>query len=103
MKEVIGSFTGGKVGAAFFRGSKPIDGIWATSDLVVTNACIIPVGYGVGDHRLFAVDFTAAEFIGKHPPTIGRSAARKLNTNIEGCAEDYNADLGKTIRRHRLM
>ena len=94
MKEVVGSLTGLKVGATFFQGSKPIDGIWATSDLVVKNACIIPVGYGVGDHQLFLVDFTAASFIVKHPPTIGRSAARKLNTRIECCADGYNADLG---------
>ena len=103
MKELVGSFTGQQVGATFFRGSKPIDGIWATSDLVVKNACIMPVGYGLGDHRLFIVDFTAASFIGEHPPTIGRLAARKLNTRIECCADDYNVDLGKNIRRHRLM
>ena len=84
MKEVVGSFTGKKVGATFFRGSNPIDVIWATSDLVVTNTFIMPVGYGVGDHQLFLVDFTAASFIAKHPPTIGRSAARKLNTRIKG-------------------
>ena len=47
MKEVVGSFTGQQVGATSFRGSKPIDGIWATSDLVVTNACIMSVGYSV--------------------------------------------------------
>ena len=69
----------------------------------MTNACIMPVGYGVGDHQLFVVDITAASFIGEHPPTIGRLAVRKLNTRIEGCAEDYNAYLGKNIGRHRLM
>ena len=100
MKEVVGSCTGQQVGATFFRGSKPIDGIWATSDLFVTNACIMPVGYGVGYHRLCVLYFTAASFIGKHPPTIGHSAARKVNTRIECCADDYNAELGKKIRIH---
>ena len=84
MKEVVGSFTRQQVGATLFRVSKLIDGIWATLDLVVTNACIMPVGYGVADHRLFVVDFNAASFVSEHPPTIGRSAARKLNTVIEG-------------------
>ena len=35
MKEFVGSFIGQQVGATFFRGSKPMAGIWATSDLVV--------------------------------------------------------------------
>ena len=38
MKEVVGEFTGEKVGAAYFRGEKPIDGIWATSDVTVVRA-----------------------------------------------------------------
>ena len=63
----------------------------------------MPVGYEVGDHRLFLVDFTAASFIGEHSPTIGRSAARKMNIRIECCVDDYIADLGENIRRHRLM
>ena len=57
MKEVVGSFTGKQVGTTFFRGSTPIDGVWATPDIVVTGACIMPVGYGIGDHCLFVVDF----------------------------------------------
>jgi hypothetical protein len=52
MKEVVGSFTGKKIGATFFRGSKPIDGVWATLDVDVVSACVMPVGYGIGDHRM---------------------------------------------------
>ena len=50
MKEVVSTFTGQKIGATFFRGSKPIDGIWATSDIVVVGACVMPCGYGVEYH-----------------------------------------------------
>ncbi len=53
MKEVIGTFTNQPVGPTFFQGSKPIDGIWATSDISVCNAAIMPAGYGIGDHRFF--------------------------------------------------
>ena len=52
MREVVGDFTGKRLGATFFRGSKPIDAIWATSDLEVAHACVMPVGYGVGNHLL---------------------------------------------------
>ena len=40
MLEVVGEFTGRKIGPTFFRGSKPIYGIWATPDLVVTHVII---------------------------------------------------------------
>ena len=68
MQEVVSTFTREKLGATYFRGSKPIDGIWATPDLVVTGACVMPAGYGVGDHRLFVVDFLTSSVIGHSPP-----------------------------------
>jgi hypothetical protein len=68
MTEVVGDFMGRWFGATFFRGREPIDTIWATRDLDVAQACIMPVGYGVGDHRLSVVDFFTASMIGTFPP-----------------------------------
>ena len=45
MNKVVGTFTNEPLGAAFFRGTNPIDGIWATSDVIVTDACVMPAGY----------------------------------------------------------
>jgi hypothetical protein len=75
MSEVVGDFTGTLVGATFFRGSKQIDGVWATKDIQVVNACIMPAGYGVGDHRLFVVDFRLQSLVGASPPKVVRVAA----------------------------
>jgi hypothetical protein len=50
MSEAVGDFTGKKLGATFFRGTKPIDGVWATKDITITHACVMPAGYGMGDH-----------------------------------------------------
>ena len=47
MKEVIRDFTGAELGPTYFRGSKPIDGIWATPDVQISNACVMPAGYGI--------------------------------------------------------
>ncbi len=63
MKGVVGDFTGTPVGVTFFRGSKPIDGVWATSDIMVCNASIMPAGYGIRDHRLFLIDFASSNII----------------------------------------
>ena len=50
MKEVVEEFTARQLGASYFCGSEPIDGVWSTGDITVTNACVMPVGFGVGDH-----------------------------------------------------
>jgi hypothetical protein len=64
MKEVVGDFTTKQLGATYFWGCEPIDAIWATSDVTVANVCMMPVGYGVGDHRLFVVDFATETVVG---------------------------------------
>ncbi len=50
MSEMVGDFTGEKLGTTYFPGTKPIDGIWATKDIVITHACVVPTRYEVGDH-----------------------------------------------------
>ena len=64
MNEVVGGVIGQQLGATRFRGSQPIDGIWATPDTVVTNLCVMPAaGHRVGDHRLFVVDFLISSLV----------------------------------------
>ena len=59
MGEAVGDFIGKKLGATFLRGTKPIDRVWTTADVVITGACVMPAGFGIGDHRLFVLsDFT---------------------------------------------
>jgi hypothetical protein len=72
-------------------GSAPIDAVWATSDVAVVHACVMPVGYRVGDHCLFVVDFVTALLVGTGcSQQIVRPALCCLNTRIAGCALRYN-------------
>jgi hypothetical protein len=103
MKEVVGDFTGTPIGSTFFRGSKPIDGVWATSNITVSNAAIMPAGYEIGDHRLFVINFLMMDIIGKSPPRIVRPASRRLNTKIPRVAAEYARILEKKILKHRLI
>ena len=50
MKEVVLNATGKELGTTYFKGITPIDGIWETSDIGIANACVVPAGYGIGDH-----------------------------------------------------
>jgi hypothetical protein len=104
MSEVVGEFTGKKVGPTFFRGSKPIDGIWATCDIVITHACVMPVGYGVGDHQAFVVDIQEGSLIGEAPFRIKRFTTRRLNTKVSsGATKKYLEKLEDGLARHRLI
>ena len=68
MKEVVLTATGKALGATYFRGSTPIGGIWATSNIGIANACVMPAGYGVVDHRLFVVDLIISALSGNNTP-----------------------------------
>ena len=68
MNEVVWIFTGNKIVATLFRGSKPIDEVWETPDIVVVRSCVMPESYGVGDHRLFVLYFLTSSLIGQTPP-----------------------------------
>ena len=103
MSEVVGTFTGKKIGPTYFRGSKPIDGIWATTDVTVTPAYVMPVGYGIGDHCLFVVDVLINSLIGTDPVRIVRPQARRLNTKIPGTVAAYNQELESLVLRHRIV
>ena len=63
----------------------------------------MPAGYGVGDHRLFIIDFLTLSLIGNVPPWIVRAQARRLNTNIPRAAENYVNQFEKNVLRHNII
>jgi hypothetical protein len=104
LREAILHHTQKRKGGTFFRGSKPIiDGLWITSDIDISNACVMPFGYGVGGHRLFALDVTIESLIGTRPQKIVRPASRRLNSKIPHFAEAYIRSLEANITQHRLI
>ena len=103
MGEAVGDFTGKKVGATFFRGKTPIDGVWTTADVVITGACVMPAGFGIGDHRLFVLDFLTSSLVGHDPPKIVRAAARRLNTQIPSAEKNYLERFEDLIIEHKIV
>jgi hypothetical protein len=76
LQEVIMQHTGTSPGATFFRGSKPIDGLWVSNDLNISNACMMPIGYGIGNHRAFILDIPIESLVGENPVKIVCPAGR---------------------------
>jgi hypothetical protein len=102
MREVVGDFTGKQLGATFFRGSSPIDAVWATPDVEIVGACVMPCGFGIGDHRLFVIDIRTDSLVGEKPPRIIRASARRLNTKVPRGTDRYIDKLEKDLRAHRI-
>ena len=63
----------------------------------------MPVVYGVGDHRLFIIDFLKSCLVGASPPSIVRSAPRRLNSRIPAAAEDYSDIFEHLVLEHKLI
>ena len=64
----------------------------------------MPAGFGVGDHRLFVVDFQEESLVGTAPFRIKRFASRRLNTKTSsGATQKYLRRLEKQLLRHRLI
>eukprot|EP00957_Ditylum_brightwellii_P175903 13394540-Ditylum_brightwellii.AAC.1 len=62
----------------------------------------MPVGYGLGDHRCFVVDFTLSSIVGRSLVRVKKLKARKLNTKLPRVAEKYNKLLEANLRRHNV-
>ena len=103
MREVVGNYTGELIGPMYFQGQLPIDGLWATGDITIANACLMPTGYGIGNHRLFIIDFLTSFFIGTGPPWERRAASWGLNTRLPQVVAKYNKSLEANILRNRLI
>jgi hypothetical protein len=104
MSEVVGNFTGKKLGATYFRGTKPIDGIWTTKDIVITHACVMPARYGVGDHRMFVVAMQEELLIGQAAFWVIQGESRRLNTKVSRAAtEKYVRRLEESLQRHKIL
>ncbi len=90
-------------GVKLFCGSKPIDGMWVSSNLDISNACVMPFRYGVGDHHAFILDVSLESLIGLDPVKIVQPVGRRLNSRIAGCCKTYIESLETNITRHRLL
>jgi hypothetical protein len=103
LQEAIVQHTGTSPGATFFCGAKPINGLWISSDLNISNACVMPFGYGVGDHCTFILNIPIKSLVGINPVKIIQLAGRHLNSHLPGCSKSYIDSLESNIIKHHLL
>jgi hypothetical protein len=101
--EAIRLHTGASPGATFFRGLQLIDGLWVSKDLDISNACVMPFGFGAGDHCAFILDILLELLVGVNPVKIIRPVSRCLNSQLPKCGKAYVENLEANISCHRLL
>ena len=62
----------------YHRGTRQIDGTWATDNLSITGAYFLPFLSRVGDHRSILLDIPVDKIIGEHGKVIARPQVRRL-------------------------
>jgi hypothetical protein len=77
--------------------------MWVSSDLDISNACVMPFGYGLGNHHAFILNVPLKLLIGLDPVKIVWPVGRRLNNRIAGCCKTYIKSLETNITRHCLL
>jgi hypothetical protein len=87
----------------FFQGSMPIDSLWESSDLYISNACVMPFGYGVGDYRAIILNIPLVSLVGENPVKIEQPASCCLNSRLPGCGNEHVRSLESNIIQQHLL
>jgi hypothetical protein len=103
LSEVILQHTGARTSATFFRGSQPINCLWVSSDLDISNACVMPFGDGVGDHHAFILDIPLEFLMGENPIKIVQPASCRFNSQLPWCSIEYIKSFKSNIIQHCLL
>lgn len=86
----------------YIDGSQPIDGIFTTPNLDVSNFVALSFHESVGDHRTLIVEILTASFIGKYQGNIVRPTSRRLTMRQPRSVDAYNDEIDRQFRRHNI-
>ena len=103
MHEVLLAKHGQSAPATCNMGSSPIDGIWATIGLEISNGGFCNFEEGLpGNHRTLWIDLTYQQAFGHRQPAITRKAARRLQMSDPRVMKKYIKYRKAHARKHNL-
>ena len=103
MRELCREILGKESPNSHSRGTTPLTGVFATSEIRGVNAFQSGHGGGIGDHRVFIVDVDMGTLIGEDFPKVVRLPGRKLQASRLKIRKAYIRSLRKNIKQHRLI
>ena len=75
--------------ASYISGSKQIDRIWVTANLVLSSTSILLHYFRVGDHRCIIADFLREVFFGSQTISIVKAKMRRLSLSQPQSVTNY--------------
>ena len=81
----------------------PIDGVFTTLGLDCLAVTLLPSRTGVGDHRVFLLDFTLSSILGDVLPKVILASRRLLNCASDKIRCGYNRVLNQLVNRHLIF
>jgi hypothetical protein len=103
MREICHKVTGVPLPATHLRGRIPIDGVFCTAGADCTSATLLPPRAGVGDHRVFLLDFASETIIGDIFPRVVPIFRRQLNCSSDRIKQNYIQVLSQLATRHKIL
>lgn len=94
---------GHSIPPTYHRGSKPINGIFASSTIQITAGGYLPFGTFPSDHRLLWVDMDCDVAFGYNMPPAISPAARKLNSTDPRTRKAWIQLYESFLRKHHLQ
>ena len=83
-------------------GSKQIDGLWVTPNLLPSRASILPHYFGVEDHRAFILDFPSNLFLGEGFIPTARIEMRRLTSSQPQSVLNYINQAENKFSHHKI-
>lgn len=103
MHEVILHQHGNNAPNTYRDGRHPIDGIFATQNIIPVKSGYSPVFWGAdSDHRLIWADINLTELLGQDPPASWRPNIRRLKLEDPRIVLKYNKERAKYCLEHLL-
>jgi hypothetical protein len=87
----------------YFRGTKPIDRVWRSHQLVIASTTQFSFHEGVGDLRSVLVNITKSSAIGKQEFSVVHPNACRLSSGNIRARSKYISHLEQQMLNHRMV
>ena len=94
------AWEGSEIGT-YIDGTKPIDGVWASSGLEIGGFKILSFMEGVRDHRTMIFDVESRSLLGVDEHRVVRAPCRRLNTQTSSLPR-YTSILNRLMSTHKM-
>jgi hypothetical protein len=95
--------TGEMLPATHSQGHNPINAVFCTAGLVCMAVTLLPSRVGVGDHRVFVLDFASETILGNVFPRVIPLAHHLLKCASDKIRKNYIAVLNQLLNMHLMF